>query len=545
MHAQHSETFDDRQPWPTYVLQALRADGLRRRSVRCPGHDDRRPSLSVQLDGDRLLLKCHAGCSHRQVLEAVGLSEADLFHPETRRADRVGRADPDVEATYRFCTPGGEFIGSKIRRRGKRFAWVDRWGHPGMPEGVSLYQVERLAPAIEAGEDVWLVAGEKDADALTRAGVTAVSLPNGDDSWEPSWAAMFGGAVVIVFADADPSGWRMAQRVLDDLDGIALAVEVVQAAPGCNDAHDHLAAGHVLSVVQSVDPAKLLAEHLPTEALLDAVARYPFPSARSAPALRKLLAHLVRNADPTGHVRAAYSSIALANAMSSRTARRLLGQLVELGLVTRVEQGQMTSDGAQSTLWRVQCAELTTLTPNPHFLFTYKKKAVSSAHSSEPGHDAHRHGALGHRGGEVRTALLAGPATIAEVARRLGADRGNVRYHLRKAVAAGTATFDETTRVYAAVEADFVLDRAAEHYGTAGAGERQRAALRRATQARKRRWRAWVHQHHHTPPVAAYEGLGDVVDDEGTAEPTRAEMAEIERQAEHRRAMRATLRLVG
>lgn len=545
MPSQGSEIFDDRQPWPSYVLQRFRADPTRRRNVRCPAHEDRRPSLSVKLEDDRLLLRCHAGCTHRQVLEAVGLRETDLFHPETRRIDRVGRADPGVEATYRYCSPSGEFLGSKVRRRGKRFDWVDRWGHASMPEGVTLYGVERLAAAIAAGEDVWLVAGEKDAEALTRAGVTAVSLPNGDDSWDAAWAPRFAGAVVIVFADADPSGWRMAQCVAHDLDGVALAVELVQAAPGCNDAHDHLTAGHGLSAVQSIDPAQMLDEHVPTAELLDAVSRYPFPSVRSAPALRKVLSHLGRNADATGHVRAAYSSIAVANAMSGRTARRLLGQLVEIGLVAQVERGRMTSDGALSTLWRVECQELATFTPHPHSSFMYSKKVVSSCRAAAPAHDAHRAHALGARGDELRTALLAGPGTAAELARRLGVARGTAHHHLRKAVAAGTATYDPATKLYAAVAGDEVLDQAAEHYGTVGAGERQRAALRRAAAARKRRWRAWVHRKHHTPPVAAYEDLADAVDDDVTAEPTRAEKAEIERDLQHRRAMRSKLALVG
>src|SRR2546430_17356888 len=48
--------------------------------AKCPAHDDRKPSLSIDegLDG-RALLKCHAGCDTNDVLAALGLTPADLF----------------------------------------------------------------------------------------------------------------------------------------------------------------------------------------------------------------------------------------------------------------------------------------------------------------------------------------------------------------------------------------------------------------------------------------------------------------------------------
>ena len=43
--------------------------------ARCPAHDDKRPSLSVQVaeDGETLLAHCFAGCPPGDVLSAVGL----------------------------------------------------------------------------------------------------------------------------------------------------------------------------------------------------------------------------------------------------------------------------------------------------------------------------------------------------------------------------------------------------------------------------------------------------------------------------------------
>jgi len=48
--------------------------------AKCPAHDDRNPSLSIgESDGGVVLLKCHAGCSACEVVNALGLEMSDLF----------------------------------------------------------------------------------------------------------------------------------------------------------------------------------------------------------------------------------------------------------------------------------------------------------------------------------------------------------------------------------------------------------------------------------------------------------------------------------
>jgi hypothetical protein len=58
--------------------------------AKCPSHDDRIPSLSIQEGADgRTLLKCHAGCATGDIVKAMGLQMKDLFvqarpHPMIR-----------------------------------------------------------------------------------------------------------------------------------------------------------------------------------------------------------------------------------------------------------------------------------------------------------------------------------------------------------------------------------------------------------------------------------------------------------------------------
>jgi hypothetical protein len=48
-------------------------------TARCPAHDDRHGSLSVHHRSGRWLLKCHAGCEWRDVVDALGLEAQALF----------------------------------------------------------------------------------------------------------------------------------------------------------------------------------------------------------------------------------------------------------------------------------------------------------------------------------------------------------------------------------------------------------------------------------------------------------------------------------
>jgi hypothetical protein len=99
------------------VLAALRDHGHEPKrsgkgwSCRCPAHEDRSPSLSVNAGDDgRALVRCHAGCTVEAVCAAIGLQPSDLFDREQRpgigaSADRWRRGDgdetPEVTAARR------------------------------------------------------------------------------------------------------------------------------------------------------------------------------------------------------------------------------------------------------------------------------------------------------------------------------------------------------------------------------------------------------------------------------------------------------------
>lgn len=81
------------------VLDALRRADCRPKrsgsgwSARCPAHDDKVASLSIGVGHDgRALLCCHAGCTAREITDALGLTLSALFpddgHQRPRRRRR-------------------------------------------------------------------------------------------------------------------------------------------------------------------------------------------------------------------------------------------------------------------------------------------------------------------------------------------------------------------------------------------------------------------------------------------------------------------------
>jgi hypothetical protein len=160
-----------------------RLDRVRRNgdgfSARCPSHEDREPSLCVtEGDGGAVLIKCHAGCETEAVVQAMGLAMRDLFPSAPKR---------DIVATYDYVDEQGNLLLQVLRFDPKGFA-QRRPGDPGGPEWVwKLGDVRRVLyrlPEVLAEHDhVFVVEGEKDADALSAKGLTATTNVGGAGKW--------------------------------------------------------------------------------------------------------------------------------------------------------------------------------------------------------------------------------------------------------------------------------------------------------------------------------------------------------------------------
>ena len=209
--------------------------------VTCPAHEDANPSLHVSPGRDgAVLLKCQAGCPTDDVLAADGLEWPDLF---LDGASTNGKVEV---AAYTYEDEDGRALFEVVRFRPKGFAMR-------LPDGTwkvggvrrVLYRLPRVIAAVQVGDPVYVVEGEKDVHTGERAGAVATCNPNGAGKWRQEYGASLRDATVIVIRDGDKAGREHANTVARSLTGVARAVTVVDTKAG-KDVTEHLAAGHTL-----------------------------------------------------------------------------------------------------------------------------------------------------------------------------------------------------------------------------------------------------------------------------------------------------------
>lgn len=210
-------------------------------NAQCPAHEDDRPSLSIGQGKGKAILKCHGGCETDAVLEALGMSAADLADEP-----RDDGAAYTVTADYAYTDEHGEPLFYVERRIPKDFVQYRMVNGERVNSTAGVrrvpYRLPEVIAAAKAGGTVYVTEGEKDADAIVARGGVATCNPMGAGKWQKGFARYFRGAGrVIIVADADAKGREHAAKVAASV-GEAAPVRVVEAAAG-KDAWDHLAAG--------------------------------------------------------------------------------------------------------------------------------------------------------------------------------------------------------------------------------------------------------------------------------------------------------------
>lgn len=237
-------------------LEGIRLSGGQY-SARCPAHDDSRASLSIAEGKDQpVVLNCFAGCAPDDILAKVGLTWDALCNP--REQDRASKGEwtprGEAVAVYDYVDEQGTLLFQVCRTVDKQFPQrapnrAKKSGWQWTTEGVRrvLYRLPKVIEAVKDGEHVWVCEGEKDVHALELADVTATCNPGGAGKWRPEFAELFRDVVVHIVADKDKPGQAHARQVAASLDGIASAVEILEAAGPHKDAAAHLGAGLTLA----------------------------------------------------------------------------------------------------------------------------------------------------------------------------------------------------------------------------------------------------------------------------------------------------------
>jgi putative DNA primase/helicase len=236
------------------VRSVLETAGSRRsgRDWQCPAHQDRKASLSVSEGRDgKAVPHCHAGCPTQAVLAALRLDWPDLF-PESRNGK------DELVATYDYTDEHDRLLYQAVRYFPNAFKRRRPDGHGGWiwklcDTRLVLYRLPRVLAAVQAGQPVYVVEGEKDVHAIEQAGATATTIIGGvNGRWLPEFSRLLAKTRVLVVADDDPPGRKRATATARAIARLGGQVEVVRAAVG-KDAADHLVAGLTLADLLPAD----------------------------------------------------------------------------------------------------------------------------------------------------------------------------------------------------------------------------------------------------------------------------------------------------
>jgi 5S rRNA maturation endonuclease (ribonuclease M5) len=258
----------DRRPIDRVLakLKSVKAAGSDRWMALCPTHDDAQRSLSVRVGADaKVVMYCHAGCSVPAIVAALGLSMTDLFSgpsmPPRSASLSMTASAPSVKAqgvttrpkltkTYDYHDADGTLLYQVCRFEPKTFRqrrpdgsgnWV--WG---MGDVVPVpYRLPQLIDAANQERRVFIVEGEKDADALAELGYPATTSPMGAGKWRESYSDHLAGCDVVILPDNDEPGRAHAEQIAASLTSRKAFVKVVALPnlPEKGDVSDWLATG--------------------------------------------------------------------------------------------------------------------------------------------------------------------------------------------------------------------------------------------------------------------------------------------------------------
>ncbi len=181
--------------------------------AKCPAHEDKDPSLTVKMIGDKIDIQCHAGCDIKAVCKALGINVKDLYNDDKKSFN--------IDKIYDYTDEHGKLIHQTVRLKNPKGFKQRR------PDGKGdwIWRVKDIKtvlyrlPAIHKHHmdchesPIYIVEGEKDCDTLANWDMTATCPPMGAGYWRDHYNEWFKGKSVILIPDNDSPGHKHMKAV--------------------------------------------------------------------------------------------------------------------------------------------------------------------------------------------------------------------------------------------------------------------------------------------------------------------------------------------
>lgn len=229
------------------------------RSCRCPFHEDKTASMSVNTQ--KQVWHCHVGCGGGSVIDLIAkfdnISPGDVLKRDGVQSNGHAAKAPPIDpnkfqtvATYDYHDALGGMVYQVVRQhapdKDKPSGYVKtfRQRHPGANgswvwsmDGVqrTLYRL----PEILKNKTIVIVEGEKDAETLVSMGFCATCNVGGAGKWMEGYSEDLAKKNVILCGDNDEPGDKHMKQVFDSVAGKAKTVKLVRIPTEYKDVTDY------------------------------------------------------------------------------------------------------------------------------------------------------------------------------------------------------------------------------------------------------------------------------------------------------------------
>lgn len=212
-------------------LPSLKLNGSSKAQALCPYHDDKQPSLSIDLETG--VFHCF-GCDKKGSIFDFYMARngVDFSAAKQALADRAGltsEARKTIKTAYDYTDEAGNLLFQTVRYEPKDFRQRRPDG-----KGGWIWKLENIRlvpfnlPEVIKAKSVCIAEGEKDVESLKALGLTASCNPMGAGKWRPEYNEHFKGKRVAILPDNDEPGRKHAHQVAQALKGLAESVRVVE-----------------------------------------------------------------------------------------------------------------------------------------------------------------------------------------------------------------------------------------------------------------------------------------------------------------------------
>lgn len=252
----------------------------------CPAHDDRTPSMKLDLRNGKILAFCYAGCPQDKIISELrgrGLWTAEmggprktppgvpLLWPPPRMLERKGlKPGPDTQKQFVqhwvWRDENGQIIGLTALYTGHGKKDVipffkkyneQKWSS-GFPDDRPRPLFARDVISAAPGAIVWIVEGERKAELLIKNGEVATTWPGGARSWGKVDYSMLRNRRVRLWPDKDAPGLKAMAGLADwlsrelDCPVETVDVEKLEDMPAKGDVVDWFELGHAAEELKNL-----------------------------------------------------------------------------------------------------------------------------------------------------------------------------------------------------------------------------------------------------------------------------------------------------